>query len=261
MILLNSSQQTDRGISEVLSFVFVFALITSTVSITFLVGIDKLENRQEQEATSNIERSLILYNENVRDLINGKAKSRTTELRTQESTIGGGYDTSMNINLENANKTYTSNSTVFMYRTDYNIHYVQEFGAIVKVKNPSSDNPEVTMLHEPKFIFTEKFNSTSFHMVETRQAGNREIQSETVLVRKTTDNTVVITPDESTVPENMTVTLQTPNYKFWEDYLLSKNDVDSCTTDSSKEEVTCELNDVEDYSISYTAITFEYEAS
>jgi len=259
MISLNSSQQTDRGISEVLSFVFVFALIISTLSVTFIVGIDKLENQQEQEATSNIERSLILYNENVRDLINGEAKSRTTELRTQESTIGGGYETSMRINVENADKTYASNSTVFMYKTDYNVNYVQEFGAILKLKNPSSDNPEVIMLHEPKFIFTDDFNSTSFHMVETRQANNREVQSETVLVRKTTDDTVVITPDDSTVPENMTVTLQTPNYEFWEDYLSSKNDVDSCTTDPSEEEVTCELNDVEDYSISYTAITFEYE--
>jgi len=262
MILSKSNQQTDRGVSDVLSFIFVFALILSTLSVTFVVGIDKLENQREQEATSNIERSLVLYNENVRDLINGKAKSRTTELRTQESTIGGGYKTSMSIDLENANEKYASNSTVFIYETDYDVNYVQEFGAILKVKNPSSDNPEVIMLHEPKFVFTDNFNSTSFHMVETRHASNRKkFQSEAVLVRKTTDNTVVVTPHDSTVPENMAVTVQTPNYDFWETYLSSKTDVDSCTTDSSEEKVTCELNNVEDYSISYTAITFEYEVS
>lgn len=263
MIPLNSIQRsnTDRGLSEVLSFVFVFTLVITTLSLTFIVGIDNLEERQKQEKISNIERSLVIYDENVNDLIKGNARIRTTQLQTQGAKIGGGYETSMSVALKNANETYASNSTVFRYETEYNVEYVQEFGAILKIVNPSSDDPEVIMLHKPQFVFTDEFDSISLHLVETRQANsNVTIQTDRILVRKSTGRNVVISPDGGTVPEDITVTMNTPNYEFWNEYMSSKDDVDSCTTDPSQQKVTCELTGVEDYSIPYTAITYEYEA-
>jgi len=265
MISSSSNQRSntdpDRGLSEVLSFVFVSTLVLATLSITFIVGIDNLEERQEQEKISNIERSLVIYDENVNDLIEGSARVRTTQLQTQDATLGGGYETSMSIELDNANETYASNSTVFRYETEYNVEYVQEFGAILKIVNPSSNEPEVIMLHKPQFVFTDEFDSVSLHMVETRQSNsNVTIQTDRILVRKSTGRNVVISPGGGTVPEDITVTMNTPNYEFWNEYMSSKKDVDSCTTNPSQQKVTCELTGVEDYSIAYTAITYEYKA-
>ena len=75
----------DRGVSETIGFVLVFALITSTIAVTFTVGLGGLEDAQLAERDNNVERAFDVLQDNLDDISRDGVPSRATEVQ-----LGGG---------------------------------------------------------------------------------------------------------------------------------------------------------------------------
>lgn len=78
-------RDADRGVSETVGFVLVFALITSTIAVTFTVGFGGLEDARLAERDNNVERAFDVLHDNLNDVSRDGVPSRATELR-----LGGG---------------------------------------------------------------------------------------------------------------------------------------------------------------------------
>lgn len=143
---------TDRGVSEALGFVMVFALITGTVGVVYATGIAGLHGAQEAEKLENVERAFDVLADNIEDLHRSGAPSRATELKLAGGSIGTGGAVTFEITAVNSsdpldNRTYvrTVEPIVYQDADGPSILYVQ--GAVIR-----SQSGGAVMLSEPPWI-------------------------------------------------------------------------------------------------------------
>ena len=77
---------TDRGVSEVIAFVLVFAIIMGSIGIVYAVGFPAMLSYTDSEQTANAERAFDASAENFNDVLRYSA----IEERSSEITLRGG---------------------------------------------------------------------------------------------------------------------------------------------------------------------------
>lgn len=87
----------SRGASEVIGFVLVFALVTTTVGAAYVWGTDGLQNARDFERTNNAQRAMEAFADNVDDLARRGAPSRATEIELADARIGAGDPVTVNV--------------------------------------------------------------------------------------------------------------------------------------------------------------------
>lgn len=88
-IKMNLLQQNKRnkGVSDVVSWILVFAVIASGVALIFTFGATELNQAQLQEQDNNIERALVIFYSNNSNVVEDIAPSRSTEIDLYDSEI------------------------------------------------------------------------------------------------------------------------------------------------------------------------------
>ena len=82
---------TDRrGVSETLGYILVFSIIITTITTASVFGFTGLEDRQEAEAVTNVERAFDVLSDNFGDISRYEDPSRATEIRLAGGTVGVG---------------------------------------------------------------------------------------------------------------------------------------------------------------------------
>lgn len=98
----SSSGGTDRGVSEVVAFVLVFAMILGSIGILYTIGFGALNDYQEHEQTVNAERAMEALTDNFNDVIRYSGiNQRQGELSLREGTIttsDGGTSVTVSVN-------------------------------------------------------------------------------------------------------------------------------------------------------------------
>lgn len=83
----------DRGVSEVVAFILVFAIIFGSVGLLYSAGFQSMNDYQESEQLTNAERAMDAYTENVNDVMRyDGVNQRTGELSLRGGTITTGGD-------------------------------------------------------------------------------------------------------------------------------------------------------------------------
>lgn len=181
---------SERGVSDVVGFVLVFSLVTTTVAVVYVAGLGGLEDARDAEQLNNVERAFDVLADNVEDLHQANAPNRATEFRLYEATLEVGAPTDFSVEWLN-NDSDTTNPVpqfgtdasplVYTPQSEPSSNIVYASGAIIR-----EDRGNAVMIHEPPFVFEEYsgVKTAVFPIIDTRSA-DREyvVGSSTVLVR------------------------------------------------------------------------------
>ncbi|GAB6862347.1 hypothetical protein ACFR97_07315 [Haloplanus litoreus] len=211
---------TDRGVSDVLSFVLVFSLITASVGLVSVVGLESLQTARDAERIDNGERAFEVFADNQRDIVHGGAPSRATEIKLAETTLTLTTASDAELELANGTSAGTAESRPLTFgRTgdsnELTSGVVYEMGAVIRV-----DRDGAVMRRRPPFQFDE--NRTVIHYVTLEsRTGNpqRRAGSTTVLVRGVRGTTAVLAHEEPTGNVTFTVDTEPRRAEAWKRYL------------------------------------------
>ncbi|MFB6102831.1 MAG: hypothetical protein ABEJ73_09725 [Haloplanus sp.] len=212
---------TDRAVSDVLSFVLVFSLITASVGLVSVVGLGSLQDARNAERIDNGERAFQVLADNLRDIVHGGAPSRATEIKLAETTLTLATPSDTAVTLEtgtNAGSTESRPITFGAGGDNLTRGVVYEMGAIIRV-----DRGGAAMRRQPPFQFDE--NRTVIHYVAlASQTGDiqRRSGSTTVLVRGVRGTTGVISHKRPSGNVTFTIDTEPRRAEAWKRYLDSE---------------------------------------
>jgi len=199
-------QEDDRGVSETVGFVLVFALIATTIAVTFTVGLGGLEDAQTAERDNNVERAFDVLHDNVNDLSRDGAPSRATELRLGGGELAFADDSTFRI-VDSTGDGIERSATSIAYRGAGETEIRYEHGAVIR-----RDGGGSFMLQEPDFLFGE---TTLIGFVDVGRDGTERVGGDrTVLVRthRPGDRTA------TELRENVTIRIRGPTVDAWTRY-------------------------------------------
>ena len=137
----------DRGVSETIGFVLVFALITTTIAVTFTVGLGGLEDAQLAERDTNVERAFDVLQDNLNDIARDGVPSRSTEIGLGGGRLAFEDRTQVTINSTAWTDSYTRNTSAIVYRGADDTRIVYENGAVFRTQKEGG-----VMLSEPDLL-------------------------------------------------------------------------------------------------------------
>ena len=137
----------ERAVSETVGFVLVFALITTTIAVTFTFGLGGLQDAQEAERDANVERAFDVLHDNLRDVSRDGVPSRATEIRLAGGTLVLDERTEVRFNGSEWDASYVERTRPIVYRGAGDSAVVYENGAVFV-----TDGEGGVVLNEPDLL-------------------------------------------------------------------------------------------------------------
>jgi hypothetical protein len=177
-------------VSDVVGFVLVFSLVTTTVGVVYVAGIGGLEDARDAEQLNNVERAFDVLADNLEDIHRDNAPNRATEFRLYEATLELGAPTDVSVEWLN-NDTDTTNPVpgfgtdtspiVYTPQSEPSSSVLYTGGAVIR-----EDRSGAVIIDEPPFAFDDNggVKTAVIPVVDTRSP-NREyvVGTSTVLIR------------------------------------------------------------------------------
>jgi len=208
----------DRAQSDVLGFVFVFAIVVATIGLVFTAGFSGLQDVRDVERVNNAERAFEVLWDSIKDMTDRGAPSRATEITLSDASISFGETVRINVSQEGG--TFNTSQTIdpIVYDGDTGTEIVYAGGAVLRQQRAGG-----IVTHRPGFVLSAE--RTVIPIVETRRVGSGGIGGDgTVLVRTTTARRdVLYANDDGAV--TLWVNITTPRAETWHDYLEDQDDV------------------------------------
>ncbi|MFB6195633.1 MAG: hypothetical protein ABEI80_05640 [Haloplanus sp.] len=218
--------RADRAVSEVLSFILVFSLITASVGVVSVVGLGSLQDARDAERIDNAERAFEVLAANQRDIVYGGAPSRSTEIKLAETSLTLAAPTDVNLTGDGGATLGIAESRPITFGMagdgpGLTSGVVYEMGAVLRV-----DRGGAVIQRPPPFQFGA--DRTVIHYVALQSSTGsvqRRAGSTTVLVRSSRGSTSLLAhkPDDG---ETYTLTITTDPQRSgaWKRYLEAQLD-------------------------------------
>jgi hypothetical protein len=245
-------RSADRGVSETIGFVLVFALITSTIAVTFTVGLGGLEDAQLAERDNNVERAFDVLHDNLNDLSRDGVPSRATELR-----LGGGelsFDDESGFLLNGTGfESQVIEGGSLTYRGAGDTRIVYENGAVFRM-----DGDNGVMIREPDLLVgdTVVYSLYGLDGPVKPVSGDRTA----LVVGKRSDREVAAS--DRTAAENVTLDINSTQATVWERYysdLAAEHEAITVSTNGSADlTVTFEADHYDRFVVHRTAVRVEF---
>ncbi|WP_224269566.1 DUF7289 family protein [Haloprofundus salinisoli] len=254
-----ASTRRSRAVSETVSFILVFALITSTVGVVYVSGFSGLQDARDAERFTNAERAFDVMADNLADIHHEDAPSRATELKLAESQLLLGQSHSIGVDIEGRDAVDDPGKSYqpILFRTGSGPELVYENGALIRTDASGGS----VMLREPDFVSrgTGDDRILVVPMILTNPGDGRSNVggSTTVLVRAEHAGTERF-PDATT---SVTLTLDTTTERapVWERYFESELGRECELTGVAESTVTCSDVPVGRVHVTATYLTVEFE--
>lgn len=244
-----------RGVSDVLGFVLIFSLVAVTVATVSLGGFDALQTVRQFEHTNNAERGFDVVAQDLADIHQDGAPSRTTgidlagaQLHTTETiTVRiAGLDTSTGESFR-----YEKSLTPVVWESNArDTEIVYALGAVLR-----TDGDAGTVTTDPPFVLAE--DRTILSVVRTQTDTPTSVGGSTVTVRGTKASVRTVETDTSGSYDELSMTITTPRAAIWKGYLEARSGVDSCSVGSGQ--VVCELKTPDELFVSAVTIDIGIE--
>jgi hypothetical protein len=211
----------DRGVTEVLGFVLVFALVLSTVSLVFVTGIGGVEDARDAERVNNAERAFDVLEDNFGDVYRRGAPSRKTEIKLADASLALTEPTSFSVTVNDVEDASgndlvfgaTSRPIVFTAEARPGTKVVYEAGAVLR-----SDRGAAIMLDDPPFALSEE-RTVLQYVALSGEAGSIG-GSSTVLVRgDRTGRSVLVEDTDNDVEVTLTIETTDTRAPVWRAYV------------------------------------------
>lgn len=223
----------DRGQTEILGFIMVFAIIVSTIGLVYAGGFTGLTDMRDVERVNNAQRAFEVLADNIEDITFRNAPSRATEIKLAAAQLTVADPIEIEVNVTGAkgfSSTYDSLPIVFDADTGTKIVFSQ--GAVIRQQGDDG-----IVVHESTLQIND--SRTVIPIIQTRLDGDGVVSGSTsVLIRMDSADTTV---DYSNVSGDRTVwfNMTTPRATTWYQYLEPKADIDSCSLVSTT--VSCKI--------------------
>ena len=122
----------DRAQSDVLGFVFVFAIVVATIGLVFSTGFAGLQDARDFERVNNAERAFEVLKDNVEDMVDRGAPSRATEIKVSDAGISFGDPVTINVSEEGGAFSTAQTIDPLVSDADTGTEIVYATGAIVR---------------------------------------------------------------------------------------------------------------------------------
>lgn len=250
---------TDRGVSEAIGFVLVFALITMTLGIVYASGFAGLQSAQQQEQLVNVERAFDVFSDNLRDIHQERAPSRATEIKLSGGTLSIVETTEFSFNTSATTVNGVCNNSNPLSLSTRPIAYeyeqssvVYEAGAIIR-----TDANNSVMVSEPAWITGPDQSILPYVSTVPEESAQSVGGDSTVLVvAKQRSSSVRCQIDTgSSVTGNVTVDTTEARSKAWEDYFEQQG---YTVTRQSRSTITAEFP-TKRFFVSRTSISLDIE--
>lgn len=258
---MSHPRAVDRGVSEALSFVLVFALVIGSIAVVYTVGLGGLEDARDHERLNNADRAFEVLGENLDDIVREGAPSRSTQIRMSDATLS--IEDSAYLQVSGAGNDPDDDYTLPAYQLrtisfqsgDRSVQYVG--GAVIRTDGHGNG----VMTREPPFVFGSDRAAIQVIRLSSDDSiavsGDRVVQIRTE--RTLRSNGVV---EESSF-DSVEVNVSTSNPEPWRDYFedegLSCEDPDPGAGVDGLTLVTCEFEDVEGHSVVVVGIDVAFE--
>lgn len=214
---------TDRGVSEVLGFVLVFALVIGTIGMVYATGFSGLQDARDAERVNNVERAFDVLADNLEDLHRSGVPSRATEVKLAGGSLRTGEPVTIEVRAEDAdnsshNETYSTEIEPIVYEDDGGTSLIYSNGALIR-----SDPTGAVMLGEPGWVIGP--NRSSIPFVTSYGTGGGVGGEGTVLIvaERGSRNLRGHFEPETGPKANVSVTVSSPRAATWQRFMENRN--------------------------------------
>ncbi|KAB1191152.1 MULTISPECIES: hypothetical protein [Haloferax] len=234
----------DRGSSELLSFVLVFALVISTVTLVFALGYPALLHVQDVERSTNAERAMTTIADTMTDVTVHGAPSRATEVKLSEASLSFGDPVTITVNGEQRE----IQSLVYERSDGTRLVYVG--GAVFREQADGG----FVVVREPELVASGLDDTVVLVPLTTSASSTDAVAGQTdVLVRLERGSTQTVTTDG-----DVTIEIDSSHSKLWYDYLVAQGGNCGSPPLDDSSPVTCTI-DADRSSVTFVEVHVELE--
>jgi hypothetical protein len=217
----------DRGVSDVVSYVLVFSLITASVGVVTVVGFEAIDDRQAAERVNNVERAFDVFAANMENVYRDGAPRRATEMRLAGGSLGLGEPVVITIEAANGDNVTVSSNPLVYRDGDTEIVYIA--GAVLRSEGDSS-----VMLRDPPF--RTDTTTASFPIVDTYvSSGTTTVSSDgTIRVASAARGVNTTVPSSFGSSGAYNVTVESSRSDAWERYFDAQPNTNILVHDSDR---------------------------
>jgi len=207
---------TERGVSEVLSFILVFTLIIASITLISVGGLGSLQDARNAEQLNNAERAFDILSDNVADMYQRGAPSRATEISLGEAQLRTADNVTMTVEVKEEGSPYTRvgqwriRPIAFEGTADRKIVY--EAGGVYRTNRDGGRR-----IRDPPLLVTD--NHALLTVVGVNRPEKQSLGGSTVLVRANHRDTDIAYRDTDANAEAIRVNVTGPRSTLWERYL------------------------------------------
>lgn len=215
---------SERAVSEVVSYVLVFALIVSAVGIISVSGFASLQDTRNAEQVANAERAYDVMANNIADIYRRGAPGRATEINLGDARISTADNITMSVEVSDDDGSSWESAGSWpirpiVYTGDEERELVYEAGAVFRTSRDGG-----IRIRDPPFVVQE--DQVLISVVGINRPNAQSLSGSTVLVRARQGQ-----PDQEPSPTTMEyanssdsitdvrVTIEeTPRFELWRTY-------------------------------------------
>lgn len=234
----------ERGQSEALGYALIFAVIVLSVALVTISGQAGLEELRDSQRAANVEEGFSVVADNVDDIFQGGAPSRSTELDLSGGEIRLGQPVTVTVTAsDGSDEVFNHSRSVrpIVYEGADGTRLVYATGAItIRGKDGG-----VAMLREPQWLLNSNYTivpvaNTSLDRQQLRGASESVGSQSRVLVKTERRSQETLASTDESV--DLTITVESPRSAAWESYFEAElgSTVDSHDCTLSGGAVSCE---------------------
>ncbi|MFD1512238.1 DUF7289 family protein [Halomarina rubra] len=184
----------SRGVSEVVGFILVFSLVTTTVGVVYVAGFDGLTNARDAERINNVERAFDVMAHNIEDIDRDGAPGRSTEIKladgqisfSEETTVKWCWDNDPDTDYDNlcdpADTTTMHSETLqpVIFEAE-GTQLVYENGAVIREQRGGA-----ILVREPRMLFRDSTErSVIIPTIDLNAQGKSNVAGDTTMLVRT----------------------------------------------------------------------------
>jgi hypothetical protein len=257
---LVSRPGSDRGVSETISFVLVFALVVASVGTVYAIGVADLEATRDAERVENAQRAFDVLADNVDDLREG-APSRGTEVKLAESTLRSTDDARLNVTVVSGGGVSPFSREVGLSPLVYDV----QAGGSIRLSNGAvvrdSEAGGATVVRGPPLVVDN--DQVHITMLKGEHVGSAAVGGDqTVRIRTSARRSWRLYDNESVTNKTVYVNLTTPYPGAWDRHYESVGF--ACTevaaaTPNASGVVSCQIKGVDRVTVVFIGVTTTFE--
>lgn len=222
----------NRGQTETLGFVLVFALITASIGLVYASGFTGLNEVREFEQVNNAERAFEVLADNMEDISHRNAPSRSTEIKLAQARLHIADNIQIEVNDPDTDFNNSYDIRPVIYDADTGTEIVYSQGTVLRSQTDGG-----AVISESTIVIGA--DRIILPIIQTRRGGTSGVSgTTTVRLRADHAQTRLVYVDD-TASNQIWFNITSPRASIWHAHLDDTYPFDSCTL--SGDTVACSI--------------------